>query len=202
MARAHTRNRGQAVVYTRDEMIERIEEYILNHLSVKHPAYSNLPPCPFAKTELERNTIAYIFADLRLPSSFIVELEEKTTDTNSTVILVHEGKYLGRHLAEGYCDDLLVLWARRNPTLFRSSKTRLDLIPVHPEYDTRSKLLPFFYVLVQKSVILKQAIKSLKKMGWYDKFGKVDVLAESEEDHLRYLIHYRLGKQFMDMDFE
>lgn len=182
-------------------MIERMEEYILNHLSVRHPTYSNLPPCPFAKAELENNTIAYIFADLRQPHSLIVELEEKTTDNNSTVILMHEGKYLGRHQAEGCCDDLLVLWARRNPSLFRSSKTRLDLIPVHPEYDTASKLLPFLYVLVQKCDILKQAKKNLKKIGWYDKFDNDSLVAESAEDHLRHLIRYRLGEEFLDIDF-
>ena len=126
------RDKGQAIAYTRAEIIERMEEYILNHLSVKHPTYSNLPPCPFAKAELEKKAIAYIFADLREPPSFVVELEQNTTDSDSTVILVHEGEYISRYQAESYCDDLLVLWAKRNPTLFRSSKARLNLFQFIP----------------------------------------------------------------------
>jgi len=53
-----------------------INDWILNILSVKHPAFSNMPPCPYAKKALLDGKIDIVEGlDLDLAASLLAEQE-------------------------------------------------------------------------------------------------------------------------------
>ena len=143
-----------------------IEEYIIHFLEERHPQFSNMPPCPFARKERLEDRIVYkeVHIGKERPTDRLIE-DIRIFDSNphkSTMIIYDPYQLCSLLEAYEFAQHLM------------DSLNDINILPIplHPEDpfmigDVRTRNTPFMMMTIQRKSLIFDAKKKLLSTTYY-----------------------------------
>ena len=143
-----------------------IEEYIVQFLEERHPQFSDMPPCPFARKERLENRIIYTEGHIGTegPTEKLIE-DIRTFDSDphkSTMIIYDTSQQCSLQEAYEFAQYLTELLM----------DLQILAIPLHPEDPfavggVRTRQTPFMMMTIQRKSLIFDAKKKLLSTTYY-----------------------------------
>jgi hypothetical protein len=149
-----------------DKVIEVMKKYLIDFVEKPHPAFGNLPICPFAKKARIENKLLYKVMKLDVFDALMQTLKwhENPGDTQA-LIMVHPTKDISW---EEYSHE-----SKRFQDCLDVADVGLSLFVSHPESDymehgiyTRREPYPNWQIM--RAADLEKAQGQLKKSNWHN----------------------------------